>query len=127
MNIELLFNVITTDLVEASALFYQTYFGFEVVANLEWYIHLRHPSSGVEIAFMLPNHPTQPAMYQVPYSGGGIIFSVQVDDIGTIYEKFQNSDVTISFAIKTEEWGQTHFGIFDPNGIPIDIVQHENN
>jgi len=63
MKIEMVYNVITTDKLNESVSFYQDIFGFEVVADVGWYKQLRL-ECGSELAFMEPNHPSQPAIYQ---------------------------------------------------------------
>lgn len=124
MKIQLSYNVITTSKVKESVQFYTTYFGFDTVADLGWYVQLKDKSSGVELAFMEPNHPSQPPEYQKEYNGEGIILSFQVQDAKVIYELFKKKDLDIFFDLTKEEWGQLHFGVYDPNKIPVDIVQH---
>ncbi len=124
MKIQTVYNVVTTEKLQESVDFYTELFGFEVVADTGWYKHLKHVESGSELAFMEPDHPTQPPMFQPGWSGKGLILSIQVEDVKSVYEKIKNSGNVIDFELTTEEWGQTHFGIHDPNGIAVDIVQH---
>ncbi|MCB1202421.1 MAG: VOC family protein [Leptospiraceae bacterium] len=122
MNIEISFNVIVTKKLRESVDFYASLFGFEIVADVAWYVHLKHPN-GAEIAFLEPEHPTQPPIYQREWSGTGLILSFQVADAKAEYEKIKTRKIPIVFDYKQEDWGQIHFGILDPNGIPVDIVQ----
>jgi catechol 2,3-dioxygenase-like lactoylglutathione lyase family enzyme len=122
MQMQLTFNVITTKKTNESVLFYRDIFGYEVVADIGWYKQLKHPS-GVELAFMEPGHPTQPPLFQREWDGSGLILSVQVDDVRTAYKQVKAAGVPIEFDLTEEEWGQVHFAVIDPNGIPVDIVQ----
>ncbi len=59
--------------------FYGDHFGFNVVFQNEWYLHLA-AQSGIQIGFILPNQPTQPDIFHTPHGGDGVIFSLEVDD-----------------------------------------------
>lgn len=124
MKLQTVYNVITTPKIEESVSFYENIFNFAVIADIGWYKQLKHSETGIEIAFMEPNHQSQPTMYQPAWSGNGLILSFQFDDISSVYENIKSCGVKIAFERKEEEWGQIHFGIYDPNNIPIDIVQH---
>ncbi|NQY24610.1 MAG: VOC family protein [Campylobacteraceae bacterium] len=124
MELETIFNVITTKKVKESVQFYTSMFNFEIVANLDWYVHLKHESSGMELAFMQPNHPSQGAMFKNELNAKGLILSFQVKDAKKEYNLMKNKSIDIEFDLKEEEWGQIHFGMLDPNNISIDIVQH---
>ncbi len=109
------------DLATAEA-FYVENLGFEAVFAGEWYLHLAS-ASGVQIGFLLPNQPTQPPVFQGAYNGEGVIFSLEVDDADAAYESAQSRSLDIVFELRSEDWGQRHFCLRDPNGVHIDIVQ----
>ena len=102
--------------------FYENNFGFNVAFQNEWYLHLVS-QSGIQVAFMLPNQPTQPDIFQKAYSGDGIIFSLEVNDADLAYSYAKNKSLDIVLELRSEEWGQRHFALKDPNGVYIDIVQ----
>ena len=104
--------------------FYTKTFGFEVVADVGFYKHLR-AGEGVEIAFMEPYHSSQPALYQPQWRGQGMIITFQVEDVQEAYASVKEKKISIAFDLKQEAWGQVHFGVVDPNGIPVDIVQYK--
>jgi len=103
--------------------FYKECFGFNVVFSNDWYVHLVS-ESGIQIGFMLFGHPTQPAMFQQAYCGEGAILSLEVDDVDASYSEAQSKSLNIALEIKSEDWGQRHFCIIDPNGVQLDIVQN---
>ncbi len=112
---------IVHDLQSANA-FYSQYFNFEPVFSNEWYLHLASPS-GVQVGFMLPDQPTQPKIFKAPCNGDGVIFSLEVDDADAAYAYAKSESLDIALDLRSEDWGQRHFCIKDPNGIHLDIVQ----
>ena len=113
--------LITTKLTECQN-FYTQYFGFTVVFEADWYVHLVS-ETGIQLGFLQPNHPTQPDFLQAAYGGSGLIYSFEVKDVDQEYEKFKKSEIPILLQVRTEEWGQRHFMIKDPSGMVIDVVQ----
>lgn len=116
------FPVFTVQNLEIAKTFYTENFGFNVAFSGEWYIHLVS-ESGVQIGFLLPNHPSQPEIFQKQYSGEGVIFSLEVEDADAAFVTAKSKAMNIVLDIRSEDWGQRHFCIEDPNGIFIDIVQ----
>jgi uncharacterized glyoxalase superfamily protein PhnB len=116
------FPVFTVKNLDAAKSFYAENFCFDVVFSGDWYIHLVS-KSGVQIGFLLPDQPTQPPIFQKPYSGEGVIFSLEVDDADAAFAIAQSKSLNIVLPLRSEDWGQRHFCIRDPNGVYIDIVQ----
>ena len=102
--------------------FYENNFDFNTVFENEWYLHLVS-KSGIQVAFMRPNQPTQPEIFHKPYNGKGVIFSLEVNDADSVYAFVKKQSLNIVLELRSEEWGQRHFSLEDPNGIFIDIVQ----
>ena len=109
------------DLVAAKS-FYTENFGFDVVFSNEWYLHLAS-QSGVQVGFLLPKQPTQPSIFQQAYDGRGVIFSLEVDDADSAFSTAKSKSLNIALELRSEDWGQRHFCIEDPNGVHLDIVQ----
>ncbi len=102
--------------------FYTENFGFDVVFSGDWYIHLVS-NTGIQVGFMLPNQPAQPPVFQKPYIGEGVIFSLEVEDADTAFAAAKSQSLNIVLELRSEDWGQRHFCIQDPNGTYLDIVQ----
>ncbi len=102
--------------------FYQSVFGFEVVAELDWYVQLTSPDNpAIRIAFMSPDNPGIPDGYP---TNPGIVVTIDVDDVDEVWAKAnENAADSIAAEPKDEEWGQRHFVLVDPSGALIDIVQ----
>ncbi len=112
---------IIRNLVAAKS-FYTEHLGFVVVFSNDWYLHLAS-KSGVQLGFLLPEQQTQPPIFQNPYNGEGVIFSLEVDDADAAYSAAKSKALNIVLELRSEDWGQRHFCIEDPNGVHLDIVQ----
>lgn len=108
--------------LDAAKSFYSDHFSFDIAFENEWYLHLVS-ASGIQIGFMLPNQPTQPPLFQDAHIGDGVIFSLEVDDADSAFAEAKKHALDIVVSLRSEEWGQRHFCIKDPNGIYLDIVQ----
>ena len=116
------FTVFTVKDLDEAKSFYTENFGFDVVFSGDWYIHLVS-KSGIQVGFLLPDQPSQPPIFQKPYLGDGVIFSLEVKDADTAYAAAKLKSLNIVLELRSEDWGQRHFCIQDPNGIYLDIVQ----
>ncbi|MDR3094331.1 MAG: VOC family protein [Bacteroidales bacterium] len=105
--------------VQKSAGFYQRFFGFEPVFDAGWYISLKH-SKGQELAFIDASHESVPPEYQ--HQAAGFILNIEVDNVDDVYEKFVGEKWGILVPLETNEYGQHHFIISDPNNILVDII-----
>jgi catechol 2,3-dioxygenase-like lactoylglutathione lyase family enzyme len=116
------FPVFIVNDLDAAKSFYTENFGFDVVFSGDWYVHLVS-KSGVQVGFLLPDQPTQPPIFQRPYFGEGVIFSLEVDDADVAFALAKSKSLKVALELRSEDWGQRHFAIQDPNGIYLDIVQ----
>jgi len=122
INLNSSFPVFIVESLGITKPFYTKHFDFQVVFENEWYLHLVS-SSGIQIGFMLPNQPTQPEIFHPAYNGSGVIFSLEVDDVDNAYSEAKEKNLDIPLKLRSEDWGQRHFSVRDPNGIYLDIVQ----
>ena len=116
------FPVFIVNHLDAAKDFYTRHFRFRPAFENEWYLHLVN-DAGVQVGFMLPDQPTQPAIFREGYSGTGVIFSLEVDDVDVAHTDARTDALDIVLGIRSEDWGQRHFCVRDPNGIYLDIVQ----
>lgn len=118
---------VITEKVQESRDFYVRLFGFEVIYEGEggWFILLQ--LGDAELGFMKPNLETQAEIFRPAFRGQGVWIAVDVDDVETEYQRIKSLGVPIEAAIRDEPWGDRHFVVVDPNGIGIDIVQHNHN
>lgn len=116
------FPVFIVQNLDAAIAFYLNHFGFDLVFENEWYVHLVS-ESGVQIGFLLPNQPTQPKIFHPSYNGNGVIFSLEVEDADSAYAEAKQKSRDIVLDLRSEDWGQCHLSVKDPNGVHLDIVQ----
>ena len=112
--------IVTQYLAESKA-FYQR-LGFELVFESDWYVLLQ--LNGQELAFMRPDLGFQKPIFQREYSGHGLWLTVELDDVDAAFEKARANGIAIEFEPLDEPWGDRHFAVLDPNGIPVDFVRH---
>ena len=115
---------ITTEKIAESKEFYTQILNFGVTFENEFYLLLHTPVKDANLAFLLPNHPSQQPLFHAPFDGKGMFLTIEVDDVDKIYNEIKKMGAEIKIDIRDEPWGDRHFAIQDPNGIGIDIVKY---
>ena len=117
------YTVFVTEATEACRDFYATWFGFEVVFEVTWFVLMTHPGERpLSLAFMRPDHPSTPPSPR-PHQGDGSFLTLQVDDATAEYARLVNAGLQPAMALTDEPWGQRQFGVMDPAGMWIDVVE----
>ncbi|MGD9250356.1 MAG: VOC family protein [Desulfobacterales bacterium] len=116
------FPVFIVSNLDAAKAFYTANFGFGIAFENAWYLHLVS-DAGIQLGFMLPAQPTQPEIFHPAYDGRGVIFSLEVEDVDAAYADARRQALNVVLTLRSEDWGQRHFCLEDPNGIHLDIVQ----
>ncbi|KZN61825.1 hypothetical protein N473_21800 [Pseudoalteromonas luteoviolacea CPMOR-1] len=125
IEIQAMFPMMVTPKLHAIQDYYHSVFGFNTVFYQEgFYLHLVQPSSGVQLGFLHPNHPSQPDFLQSQMEQDGYVITLEVEDARAAYTYAQTQELDISLHYKEEQWGQRHFILQDPAGIKIDVVEH---
>jgi catechol 2,3-dioxygenase-like lactoylglutathione lyase family enzyme len=122
MNVTSFYPVIMTDNVAASRDFYMNHFGFTFNFESDWYVSLKrkdgHP---YELAILQYDHETVPPAMQ--HKTSGLILNFEVEDVDAEYERLViTGGLEALLSIRSEEFGQRHFIVSDPNGILIDVI-----
>jgi len=123
MQINSLYPVICTDNVKESKAFYINHFKFETAFDSNWYVSLK--SSGdpaFELAILDHSHPTIPDGYRE--RAKGMLINMEVADADREYGRLMKARVPVVQEIRSEDFGQRHFIVRDPNGILIDVIQN---
>ncbi|WOD39935.1 VOC family protein [Nodosilinea sp. E11] len=118
-----LWSGIITEKLEASKAFYSRLFNCEVIYDSDWFVLLRLGQS--ELGFMLPNLEAQTPIFRPPFLGQGVWITIDVKDANAEYQRIAAMEVPIEVELRDEPWGDRHFVVIDPNGIGVDIVQHQ--
>ncbi len=112
---------VITEKLQESKEFYVTHLGFRVLYELEWYLHLASEGGTCELGFLAPHHSTQPPIFQEPFLGGGAWLSLEVDDAEEEYNRLRRAQLIMALPLTDEPWGERHFALADPSGMPINI------
>jgi catechol 2,3-dioxygenase-like lactoylglutathione lyase family enzyme len=123
MQIQAAYPIVVTEKLPACRDFYVRQLGFGVVFEASWFVYM---TSGGEnpsgVAFMAPNHPSQPPGPDA-FNGKGVFLTLQVADAAAEFERLESAGVPIAYSLQDEVWGQRRFGVLDPSGMWLDIVQ----
>lgn len=126
MKVRDLYPLITTAKLAAVRDFYVTHFGFAVAFEADWFVYLVGPGEegtrGVTLAFMAPDHPSNPPGPEV-FEGRGVILTIEVADVIAAHDHIKASGASISYGPTREPWGQHRFMTRDPAGVMIDVVE----
>lgn len=113
---------ITKDLKKSKE-FYQKWLDFEVAFEASWFVFFRSKGDQqFSFALIAEDHPSTPPSYGT-FNGRGSFLTLQVSDATATYNKLKAIGAPISYHLTKEDWGQIRFGLTDPNGLYIDIVQ----
>jgi catechol 2,3-dioxygenase-like lactoylglutathione lyase family enzyme len=115
--------IIITDQLRECRDFYCRWLGFEVVFEADWIVVLAagggRPST---VAFMHSRHPSSPPA-PAAYDGNGMFITLQVADARKEYERLVADGMRCELDLTDEPWGQRRFGLVDPAGIWVDVVE----
>lgn len=125
IDITAMFPVYVTEDLDSLKDFYHRAFGFQAVFyDKDFYLHLLHPQSGVQLGFLVPDHPTQPFFLHQQANKDGQVITFEVSNAAQAFEEAKSSQLPLAMDYKEESWGQKHFMVYDPQGFVIDIVEH---
>ncbi|MDT0270645.1 VOC family protein [Streptomyces sp. DSM 44915] len=114
--------VIGTARLRESHAFYTTLLGFETTFEADWYVSLRWPGEHpFELALLDHTHPTIPEGHRVPAQG--VLLNFEVEDVDAEWERLVvRGGLTPRLELRSEDFGQRHFIVADPNGVLLDII-----
>ena len=112
--------VVITERLRECRDFYTRRLGFEIVFEVTWFVLVN--SGPVSVAFMHPEHPSSPPEPDA-FTGNGAFLTLQVADAGAEYERVLATGLPIALALRDEPWGQRRFGLVDPAGMWVDVVE----
>lgn len=116
-----LYPVLGTNDPAASAAFYREHFGFEPVFETDWYVSLRHPESGDELALLDPGHPSVPAAHR-GVTAAGVLVNIELDDVDEVAARLAAAGVPVVQELRSEAFGQRHVIVADPGGVLVDVI-----
>ncbi|MFI6737678.1 VOC family protein [Nonomuraea sp. NPDC050451] len=122
MELTSFYPVICTTRLQESRDFYTGLLGFETTFKADWYVSLRRPGTPpYELALLDHTHPTLPEAYRTPVRG--LLLNFEVEDVDAEWERLVvGAGLTAELALRSEDFGQRHFIVADPNGVLIDVI-----
>jgi len=118
--------VIITDKLTECRDFYVRWFGFEVQFEASWFIYLlNEEAENVSLALMHPDHPSTPPS-PGPFLGDGMFLTFQVENAEEEFDRLTVNGLKPSLPLTDEPWGQRRFGVIDPAGVWVDVVEQKD-
>ncbi len=126
MKVRDLYPLVTTPHLAEAKDFYTRHFGFQVAFEASWFLYLVGPGEpetrGATLAFMHPDHPSNPPGPE-HFNGLGMILTVEVSDAESLFERLQTAGAPMLHPLTDEAWGQRRFMTRDPAGVMVDVVE----
>ncbi len=122
MQLQSFYPIVVTPKMTDCRDFYPRWFGLQVLFEARWFVLLGRDGGAATIAFMTPDHPSAPPGPD-PFSGKGMCLEFQVADARVEYQRFVSEGAPVSLSLRDEPFGQRRFGLLDPAGIWIDVVE----
>jgi catechol 2,3-dioxygenase-like lactoylglutathione lyase family enzyme len=123
MQMQSVYQIVVTDRLAESRDFYVRWFGFVTVFEASWFVYLQ--AGGGQpwgLAFMSSDHPSRPPGPEI-FNGKGSFLTFQVADAAAAFERLSRAGARIAYPLRDEAWGQRRFGLVDPSGMWVDVVQ----
>jgi uncharacterized glyoxalase superfamily protein PhnB len=117
------YTIIVTDRLRECRDFYARWFGFQVAFEADWIVVMSGGGDrSITVAFMHSRHPTSPPS-PAAFDGGGAFLTFQVADAKDEYERLVAAGLRCDLDLTDEPWGQRRFGVVDPAGMWVDVVE----
>lgn len=122
MKLTSCYPVVCTARLQESRDFYTGLLGFATTFEADWYVSLRQTGPlPYELALLDHSHPTLPAAYRTPVRG--LLLNFEVVDVDAEWERLVvREGLRAELDLRSEDWGQRHFIVADPNGVLIDVI-----
>ena len=75
----------------------------------------------LNVGFVKPDHELFAG--RVPSPGTyGVVLTIHVDDVDEAYTRAKRLGAEIAAEIRSEDYGQRHFLVVDPNGLVLNVM-----
>ncbi|OKK01565.1 VOC family protein [Amycolatopsis sp. CB00013] len=120
MRLTSFYPVLMTEKIAETRDFYRDHFGFELTFEADWYVSLKRGEW--ELAILAPGHETIPGGAGKPVQG--LLLNFEVEDVDAEHRRLVGAaGLPEALSLRSEEFGQRHFIVADPNGVLIDVIQ----
>ncbi len=104
--------------------FYVKNLDFEVAFESSFFILLTTKGDpSYRIGFLSEEHPSSPPSTPALKIDAGTYITLQVENAKSVFEQLKKTGLKFSYTLTNEPWGQRRFGLTDPNGMYIDVVE----
>lgn len=103
--------------------FYEKWFNLKPVFESGFFMLLASEDNSRSIGFLSEEHPSSPPSMPAMNTQAGVFLTLQVEDARADFDRLKKAGLEISYELRDEPWGQRRFGVVDPNGMYIDVVQ----
>ena len=116
--------VVFVDDLMTTTEFYRRTLGLDVLFQSDFFVLLALPGElRGAIGFVLEDHPTAPPEGPAITPGASAFLTLQVTDAAEAYEQLAQGGTVVAYELRDEPWGQRRFGLLDPNGLYVDVVE----
>jgi len=124
MNYQDVYSVFVTKDLNSTKVYYLKWLHFQIAFESSFFVLLvASGNKSFSIGFIAEDHPSSPPTIPAMNSESGVFLTLQVEDAQVEYDKLKKEGLNMYYHLTDEVWGQRRFGIIDPNGLYIDIVQ----
>jgi catechol 2,3-dioxygenase-like lactoylglutathione lyase family enzyme len=124
MKYEDAYPVVFVDDLPTTSDFYTRTLGLDVLFESDFFLLLALPGQDRgAVAFVLVEHPTAPPAGPAVATGSSAFLTLQVADAAAAFDEIARAGVPIEYPLHDEPWGQRRFGVLDPNGLYLDLVE----
>ena len=104
--------------------FYGDLLGLDVLFESDFFVLFSLPGDDrAAVAFILDDHPTSPPDGTPVAPGSSAFLTLQVPDATAAFDELTRAGAAFDYSLRDEVWGQRRFGLLDPNGLAIDVVE----
>lgn len=124
MNFQDVYPVFVAKDLKASSDFYTRWFNMQVAFESSFFVLLiSGGEKSFSVGFLSEVHPSSPPNNPAMNAQAGVFLTLQVADAAKDFERLKNAGLKIHYALTDEPWGQRRFGVIDPNGMYVDVVE----
>ena len=124
MTYQDVYPVLVTKNLKACKEFYTKWFDLNVSFESSFFILLVSKGErSFSVGFIDEEHPSSPPTSSAMKKDEGVFLTFQVVDARIEYERLKKVGLKMNYELKDEPWGQRRFGVIDPNGMYLDIVE----
>jgi catechol 2,3-dioxygenase-like lactoylglutathione lyase family enzyme len=114
---------ITRDMIKSRE-FYTKWLNFEVAFESSFFILLATTGEpSYRIGFLSEDHPSSPPSAPALKTNAGVFMTLQVANAKSTFDSLVKAGLKITYPLTDEPWAQRRFGLTDPNGMYVDVVE----